>query len=202
VPPLDAPARYKVTMMRAPIPAPELTFRRAVPADVERLIAHVHSAYRGDSSRKGWTTEAELLDGQRTDRREIEELLGSNDAHLYLIERAGDLLGSFVLKQQHGAEAGTVHLGMIAVRPELQAHGIGRVLMEHAERVVRDQGLGTRMEMTVIAQRSELIAWYERRGYRVTGEQRPFPYGDQRFGLPRRPDLHFSVLVKDLSPRP
>jgi ribosomal protein S18 acetylase RimI-like enzyme len=194
------PTRYNAAMPQAPISASELTFRRAALPDVERVVAHVHGAYRGDSSRRGWTTEAGLLDGQRTDKREIEGLVSASDAQLWLIERAQELLGSFVLKKEQGAAAGTVQLGMIAVRPELQAQGIGRLLLEHAEQVVLEQRWGTRMEMTVIAQRKELIAWYERRGYQVTGEQRPFPYGDMRFGLPRRPDLHFFVLAKDLTP--
>lgn len=171
------------------------TFRRAEIADAPRIVSHVHSAYRGDASRKGWTTEADLLEGQRTDLREIEELVRSDQAQLWLVERAGELVGSFLLKPE---EAGTVYLGMIAVNPEQQGQGVGRALMDKAERIVVEQGLGTRLEMTVIVQRKELIAWYERRGYRVTDETRPFPYGDHRFGLPRRPDLSFCVMVKDL----
>lgn len=174
------------------------TFRRAEIADAARVVAHVHSAYRGDASRKGWTTEADLLDGQRTDDREIEELVRSEHSQLWLVEREGELVGSFVLKRE---QAGTVYLGMIAVNPEQQGQGVGRALLEKAEQIVVEQRLGTRLEMTVIVQRSELIAWYERRGYRVTDEKRPFPYGDHRFGLPRRPDLSFCVMVKDLPAR-
>ena len=87
---------------------------------------------------------------------------------------------------------------MIAVNPELQGKGAGRVLLERAEQLVRERAWGTRLEMTVIGQRTELIAWYERRGFRVTGEQRPFPYGDTRFGLPKVRDLYFLVLAKEL----
>lgn len=179
----------------------DFTFRRATVADlaeIKRVIAHVHSAYRGDASRKGWTTEADLLEGQRTDAQEIEELMRSDSSQLWLAERDSALLGTFVLKIESDAKPGTVYLGMIAVDPEQQGHGIGRALMEKAERVVVEQLLGTRLEMTVIVQRKELIAWYERRGYRVTSENRPFPYGDRRFGLPRRRDLEFCVMVKDL----
>jgi ribosomal protein S18 acetylase RimI-like enzyme len=175
----------------------ELTFRRADPTDIDRLLAHVHGAYRGDASRKGWTTEADLLDGQRTDRRELDELIRSDYAQLWLIEREHNIVGSFVLKRERDAQAGTMHLGMIAVGPEQQGQGIGRALMQKAEQIVIEQRLGTRLEMTVITQRKELIAWYERRGFRVTGEMRPFPYGDQRFGLPRRADLQFCVMVKE-----
>lgn len=173
----------------------KFSFRRAALDDVQRLLAHVHSAYRGDPSRKGWTTEADLLDGQRTDLRELNELVSGDGAQLWILEEGEQLLGTIALKRE---PHGVVHLGMIAVNPELQGKGAGRVLLERAEQVVRERAWGARLEMTVIGQRTELIAWYERRGFRVTGEQRPFPYGDTRFGLPKRRDLYFLVLVKDL----
>jgi ribosomal protein S18 acetylase RimI-like enzyme len=174
---------------------PEFTYRRATHADVERLRAHVQHAYRGDESRIGWTTEAHLLDGQRTDPRELEALVDGGDAQqLWLLERGEELLGSMVVKRETEEVA---HVGMIAVRPDLQGQGVGRALLERAEQVAAAQGC-TRLEMTVIGQRSELIAWYKRRGFQQTAEQRPFPYGDQRFGLPRRADLYFVVLEKQL----
>ena len=170
----------------------ELRFRLAERQDVARIVALVHSAYRGDPSRVGWTTEADLLDGQRTDPEEVEALIVGEDSQLLLAEQSGELVGN-VLLSRHGAAA---YVGMLAVRPELQAQGIARALLSEIERRVRVEGLATRIEMTVIAQRRELIAWYERRGYRLTDETRPFPYGDARFGLPRRPDLYFCVLEK------
>lgn len=87
------------------------------------------------------------------------------------------------------------HLGMFAVRPVTQSAGIGSALLAHAEEEARARGLA-RVELEVIAQREELIAFYQRRGYVLTGERRPFPYGDARFGVPRRDDLAFEVLVK------
>lgn len=90
------------------------------------------------------------------------------------------------------------YLGMLTIRPAVQARGLGRRLLRAAEDFARLR-FGTRaMHMTVIVQRAELIAWYERRGYRRTGTRRPFPYGDPRFGLPRRPDLEFEVLSRTL----
>ena len=94
---------------------------------------------------------------------------------------------------------GVVYFGMFAVRPGQQGTGVGGKLLTQAEDYARTDYGATSMEMTVIAQRHELIAWYERRGYRRTGETRPFPYGDARFGVPRRDDLHFVVLEKSLS---
>jgi ribosomal protein S18 acetylase RimI-like enzyme len=172
-----------------------LTFRRARAADVEAIVALVESAYRGATSRQGWTTEADLLEGQRTDAEEVATLLNSTDSCFLLMERQATLLGNVWLSV-HGDCA---HLGMFAVRPTEQAQGLGRALLTHAESVARAELGAGLIEMTVIAQRSELIAWYERRGYVQTGEQRPFPYGNARFGLPQRDDLHFRVLQKPLS---
>lgn len=172
-----------------------VSFRCASIGDIERLALHVQGAYRGESGRQGWTTESDLLDGQRTDHQELSELVASDAAQIWLAEQGPELLGSLVLRREPD---GVVHVGMLAVRPDQQAQGVGRALLAQAERVSVALGWGRRLQMTVIGQRQELIAWYERRGYRLTSERRPFPYGDARFGLPRRPDLYFCVLEKVL----
>lgn len=176
-------------------PRSALSFRRASLSDMFRIAEHVHRAYRGEAARQGWTTESDLLDGQRTDEQELRELIESDASQIWLAERDGELLGTMELKREPG---GVVYIGMLAVRPDRQSQGVGRALLALGERLAVELGWGTRLLMTVIAQRVELIAWYERRGYRTTGERRPFPYGDERFGLPRRPDLYFSVLEKQL----
>ncbi len=172
-----------------------LSFRRAIAQDVPAIVALVESAYRGPASRQGWTTEADLLEGQRTDAEEVTQLMRSADSFFLLGERAASLLGNVWLSPHHDC----VHLGMFAVRPSEQANGIGRALLTQAELVARTQLAKPIIEMTVIAQRHELIAWYERRGYAQTGEERPFPYGNPRSGLPQRDDLRFTVLRKQLS---
>ena len=173
-----------------------LTFRFAEARDVAAIVTLVESAYRGDASRAGWTTEAELLDGQRTDVRAVESVLAAPGSAMLLAETDGQLAGSCHLDRHAGAE---VYLGMFAVQPGSQGQGWGRQILAEAERVARlDWGAST-MTMTVIAQRPELIAWYRRRGYLPTGETRPFPYGEERAGLPRRSDLHFVVLAKPLT---
>lgn len=172
-----------------------LFFRAATSADLASVVELVESAYRGDVSRAGWTTEADLLDGQRTDRHEVGELVARSSAQLVLAFDAPQLVGCVLVRAKGD---GTSHVGMFAVAPRLQSQGIGSALLAEAERVARHQQGARRAEMTVIAQRLELIAWYERRGYRDTGEREPFPYGDPRFGLPRREDLVFVVLGKDL----
>lgn len=172
-----------------------LTFRRAIAADVEAVVALTESAYRGDASRAGWTTEADFLDGQRTDVADVSGLVARDDARIVLAERDGELLASCLIERQPGGDG---YFGMFSVRPDLQNAGIGRALLAEAERIARDEWHCKRMRMSVISIRDSLIAWYERRGYRRTGEYKPFPYGDERFGIPRRDDLRFEWLVKAL----
>lgn len=173
---------------------PALTFRAATDADIDDIVALVQSAYRGESGRAGWTTESDLLDGQRTDAGLVGELLADPAGEVRLAFIHGRLIACCQL-QRRGEVA---YFGMFAVRPDAQAGGIGKAVLADAERRARDAWAATVMEMTVIAQRSELIAWYERRGYHRTGHQAPFPYGDERFGVPRRDDLVFDHLVKAL----
>lgn len=175
---------------------PELAFRDAVDSDVDMIVALVESAYRGDSSRAGWTTEADLLDGQRTDPEAVRAIVNSARTRLLLAVAAdGEVVGCCQLERR---DHGVCYFGMFAVNPVLQAGGIGRGLLAEAERIGRDEWGARSMKMTVITQRQDLIAWYERRGYTVTGETEPFPHGNDRFGLPRRIDLSFDVLVKPL----
>ncbi|UQA96677.1 GNAT family N-acetyltransferase [Streptomyces halobius] len=176
------------------MPTSELTFRTATVADIPGLVELVESAYRGDSSRAGWTTEADLLEGQRTDPDGVAAVVRNEAGRLLIAERDGELIACCQLEHR-GDHA---YFGMFAVRPTLQGGGLGKTIIAEAERTAL-AAWGTReMRMTVIRQREELIAWYERRGYRRTGELSPFPYGDERFGIPQRADLEFELLVKPL----
>ncbi|SRR5579885_110203 len=176
-----------------------LTFRRATTGDVAAIVALTESAYRGDTSRAGWTTEADFLDGQRTDLEEVTELIARDDACILLAERGGELLACCLLEKQNHDGVTSGYFGMFSVRPNLQGAGIGRALLAEAERVAREEWHAKQMRMSVIDVRDALIAWYERRGYRRTGEYKPFPYGDERFGIPKRPDLRFEWLAKPLN---
>ena len=178
--------------------AADLRFRAATPLDVDAIVELTESAYRGDASRAGWTTEADLLDGQRTDAREVAELIANPDVRLLLAERGGRLLACCVVERLSHEHTGDAYFGMFSVRPEAQGNGTGRALLAEGERVARDEWQVRAMRMSVIDVRNELIAWYERRGYRRTGEYKPFPYGDPRFGIPKRDDLRFEWLVKEL----
>jgi len=170
------------------------SFRVAESGDAENLSRLVNSAYRGESSRRGWTTEADLLGGQRTDPDTLRELISSNSNAILLMHSDADLIACVFLQEK----AESVYLGMLTVLPHWQARGIGRRLLAAAENWVFENWCCQRVEMTVIRQRSELIAWYERRGYVNTHRTEPFPYGDEKFGLPKRPDLEFVVLEKHL----
>ncbi len=183
--------------MSEPVSA-SLDLRVAVEADAPALVALVNSAYRGDSSRAGWTTEADLLGGQRTDAAAMREFLAGGaargDAVMLLHEDAAGPLACVQLERR-GERA---YLGMLTIRPTAQGGGLGRALLEGAERHARAAWGSRAIVMTVIEQRDELIAWYERRGYARTGRFAPFPYGDPRFGEPKRPDLRFVVMEKAL----
>jgi GNAT superfamily N-acetyltransferase len=169
-------------------------FGAATIGDASSIVALIESAYRGETSRAGWTTEADLLEGQRTDLEEVTRLIADPSSVIILATSGEDLLGC-VLVQDEGPCA---YIGMLAIRPDLQARGLGRQLLAEAERCARARFHAMRTRMTVIVQREELIQWYERRGYFRTPHRLPFPYGNTRFGLPTRPDLEFLVLEKQL----
>lgn len=164
--------------------------------DLPALHALIESAYRGDSARRGWSHEADLLDGQRTDLEALEASV-DDPAQLLLWFRDGDEAVACVALTDKGD--GLAYLGLLTVDPTRQSAGLGRLILAAAEDHAASDLGATRVEMTVIAQRVELIAWYERRGYRLTGERRPFPHGNPRFGQPRRNDLIFVVLEKSLA---
>lgn len=168
------------------------TILSAGPDDVPALNQLVNSAYRGDSSRQGWTTEADLLGGVRTDEQALHAMIENPNATILLYKIENQLVGSVYLEKK----GDSLYLGMLTVSPELQAGGIGRALLARADLYAREQGCRT-ITMTVLSQRHELIAWYERRGYHQTGDTRPFPSDDPRFGLPKVP-LSFIVLEKDI----
>jgi len=186
-----------------------LHFRIATIDDRDAIIALVTSAYRGDASRAGWTTEADLLDGPRIAPEVLEHDLTRPRSLVLIAERdevpepagihePGTLAAvRRMLACAHVCDdTGTGYFGMFAVEPTRQGGGLGDAVLRECERIARDEWRLPRMRMTVLDCRAELLAWYERRGYRRTGVLKPFPYGDARFGLPKRDDLRFEVMEK------
>lgn len=172
----------------------KLEFRHAGAGDIPAVVALVTSAYRGDASRAGWTTEADLLDGARIDAQRVSDDIAREQSLILLGEADGRLLACAHV----AVEDGTGYFGMFSVRPDSQGHGIGKRMLDEAERIAREELGVPSMRMTVIDVRDELIDYYARRGYRRTGIHKPFPYGDERFGTPLRDDLRFEVLEKAL----
>jgi predicted N-acetyltransferase YhbS len=174
-----------------------LSFRTATPQDASALSALVNSAYRGESSTQGWTTEAHLLGGQRTDPDKIQEMIHSEGSQIevgYETGRPEVLLACVYLKVESDR---ALYFGMLTVSPVLQGKGMGKLMMNRIEAVARQKQC-TRVRMTVISVRAELIAFYERRGYRPTGKTEPFPLEDPRFGIPKVEHLEFLEFSKEL----
>ncbi|MBC2667388.1 GNAT family N-acetyltransferase [Novosphingobium flavum] len=151
----------------------QVLFRRAAVRDLPALRDLVEGTYRGERARAGWTHEADLLSGERTSDVELAAVLANPAQAMLVAEQDGAVIGTVTITR---AAPGKAYLGMLSVAPQRQAGGLGRALIAAAEgEAVRCFGSNV-MEMTVIDRRAELIAWYERRGYRRTGETRPFPY--------------------------
>ncbi len=167
----------------------EEKFTPATFNDVVELEKLVNKAYRGDESKKGWTTEADLLDGIRTDKESLVDMMQRPGAVILKYEEDGELLGCVFLYKIDQE----LYLGMLTVLPTAQGKGIGKKLVAASEQYAKNASCRF-VTMTVISVRSELIDWYKRRGYSVTGEKKPFP-NDVRFGIPKQP-LEFVVMKK------
>lgn len=160
--------------------------------DAATISDLVNSAYRGDSSRQGWTTEADLLDGTRTDAAAIEEIIQRPETMVLKYQEEDKILGCVELHRR----GDKLYLGMLTVQPGLQGKGIGKELLKAAEQEALKQHCHA-IFMTVISIRHELIAWYVRHGYKDTGERKPFEVSDPRLGMPKI-KLEFAFLEKVL----
>jgi ribosomal protein S18 acetylase RimI-like enzyme len=162
----------------------------SLPEDALELSALVNSAYRGDSGRQGWTTEADLIEGTRTDAELLRAIIETPGSMILKYVEDGEIIGCVELRQ----EGDKFYLGMLTVKPNLQAKGIGKALMKASEEEAMKQNYHT-IFMNVLSGRKELIDWYVRHGYYDTGLRKPFAFTDPRFGSPKMP-LEFIVLEK------
>ncbi len=171
-----------------------IRFRSAELEDAEKIVELVNSAYRGDSSRAGWTTEADLLGGQRTDVEKISELIASVGVSIELAIEDQKVIGCVQLRKE---PEGVLYFGMLTVRPDIQSRGVGKLILERIENIAK-RGKCKKIRMSVIHLRSELIAFYERRGYQKTGRFDPFPMNDPQFGIPKVDELKLLEFEKVL----
>jgi ribosomal protein S18 acetylase RimI-like enzyme len=160
--------------------------------DSESIAALVNAAYRGEYAKTGWTTEAALVDGTRTDAAALEDLIRKEDTTILKYERGGKIIGCVELKKVNSR----MYLGMLTVEPSIQGGGVGKEILRAAEVFGREIGCQS-VYMRVITIRTELIDWYKRHGYYETGERFPFHFSDPRFGQPKQ-ELEFLVLEKQL----
>ena len=177
----------------------EMAFKNLTPIspatekDIPALVALLNSAYRGDASKKGWTTEADMIEGNiRTNETDLLELMQQPDTvFLKYSNNKNEIEGCVFLQKKEGK----LYLGMLSVSPTLQAKGTGKKIMTAAEEYARQMECSA-IFMKVISLRHELVAWYERQGYQKTGKTEPFPT-DALFGSPKQP-LEFLILEKSI----
>ena len=170
-----------------------MPIKKATLADAAELTRLINSAYRGESSQKGWTTEADLLDGIRIDTDKVNKIISSDNNVILLVTALNKIIGCVHLEKK-GSKC---HLGMLSVDVNYQNSGIGRMMMDKSEKYAKEDFGCIEMEMKVIGQRSELIAYYLRHGYVKTGEKELFVL-NTHFGEPKVNDLYFEYLVKKL----
>lgn len=160
--------------------------------DANELSRLVNAAYRGDTGRQGWTTEADLIEGTRTDASLLAEIIQTSGSMILKYVENGVILGCVELRQENNA----LYLGMLTVMPLQQGKGIGKLLMKASEDEARQQKCAT-IFMNVLSDRKELIEWYERHGYHDSGKRKPFAFTDPRFGQPKKP-LVFIIMEKKI----
>lgn len=160
--------------------------------DIPALVALINSAYRGEGSKQGWTTEADLIGGLRTDEEDLTEIF-KDPATTFLkySNETGQVIGCMRLQQR----GDRLYLGMLTVSPTLQAQGLGKQLLKAADEMAKMKQCRA-IFMTVFSARPELIAWYERHGYCKTGEVIPFQHNEKYEVVSEGLKLEFFVLEK------
>ena len=172
-----------------------LNFYKAELVDAEPIAKLINAAYRGESSRKGWTTEADILDGLRTTTAEVGRIIKRKDAFMLMGVYRDEIVATMCCEWQELAFQDTVHFGMIAVKPSLQNKGYGKTLIQAAEAICLREWRVVGFHMAVISIRYELIAFYERLGYKRTGEFADFPVKSDLW-QPKVEGLNLQYLAK------
>ncbi|CAF3960104.1 unnamed protein product [Adineta steineri] len=173
-----------------------LSYRIATTLDCDLLVLFINSSYRGEIARHGWTNENELVDGPRTNEIALNTILNNNDSIILMFFNETDKMLIGCVHLQFKSETKTTYVGMLAVHPNLQGKGYGNKILSLAENYAIQKWNVDYIEMIVVLQRTELIDYYNRRGYIDTGDRQPFP--QSQFGLPKRNDLQFCTLRKSV----
>ena len=161
--------------------------------DVPAVTALLNSAYRGESSTKGWTTEAHLIAGNiRTDENNLQQIMQQPGSTILKYTNEQEAVIGCVNLQQH---ANKIYLGMLSVSPYLQGLGVGKHLLQAAEEFAQYLKCDS-IYMSVISVRIDIIQWYQRHGYKDTGERKPF-IEDALTGKHLQP-LEFLILEKQM----
>lgn len=182
----------------SPTDATSAQCRLATPGDAEMLVSLIRSAYRGEASRAGWTSEAEWVEGDRIDAEQVREIIEGDHSSMLIIADGGETVGCCQIAD---LGHGTAYLGTFAVKPGVQGRGFGRKLIDHAQRQIAERFAASQLEIVVLVQQQKLIDWYRRLGFVPTGASRAFQ-ADARFARPLRDDLYFVVLAKELAAGP
>jgi ribosomal protein S18 acetylase RimI-like enzyme len=172
-------------------------YSRFLDADVEKIVALMNHAYRGTGDATSWTSEDGYITGDRITAATLRDEMREKQDALFLqwVEDPNvEPTGCVCLEP---VDPETWYLGSLAIDPKVQNSGLGKKLLYTAEEWIKERG-GKKVRMSVVNVRDTLISWYERHGYKLTGETESFPYADNRFGIPTRADLHFVILEKTI----
>jgi ribosomal protein S18 acetylase RimI-like enzyme len=196
---------------------PQPSFRHARQSDTPALVALIERAYRGEDMAGRWNSEAHLLKGPRTNEDEITTLISRGDSRFLVAELDGRIVGCCLMQglsdparnwssadgpadpglaSSSIGDVDAAYFGMFAIDPAIHGGGLGKQIIAEAERRVRDLWDARQMVMTVINLRTELIGWYERRGYHLTGATLPFPFSETTGETTR--DFHLAEMRKHL----
>lgn len=199
-----------------------LSFRSATLDDIDDVVIFINQAYRGETSAKGWTTESTILAGQRLDNTMAKDIINKQDCEILLLSFHIDEVTSNVNENEKKfidhiisinhdneksflvatvnpeKESDIMHLNMLAIHPDLQSYGIGKFMIDAVEKKTKEMNL-TKVVLTVISVRKELVAYYERRGYTMNGVKHRFPaYDDPRYGIPKVDGLELHEMEKSI----
>lgn len=169
-----------------------LKYRLAINTDIAQLVKLINAAYR-QKNENTWTTEAEIVMGERISYAQLEQLFKNHNFHLLVAEQNNQVVACIGLT----FDESSVEIGTFAISPNWQNQGLGKLVLDNAEKYAKDIQFDLKTYvMWVLSVRTELIAFYERRGYIQTGVVEDYPL-DADVGIPQV-DLHLVEMMKGI----